>query len=65
MPLISQFATHFWGVGCGVIWDNRGYLSLYYLNSKRRWVGMLVGRGQSTEYRVQSVVELNQCINII
>ena len=34
MPLISQFATHFWGVGCGGVGDNRGYLSLYYLNSK-------------------------------
>jgi hypothetical protein len=28
--------------------------SLYYLNSKGRKVGVLVGRGQSAECRVQS-----------
>jgi hypothetical protein len=52
MPLISQFATHFWGVGVWGVWDNRGYFSLYYLNSKRRWAGVLVGRGQSAGCRV-------------
>jgi len=36
------------------VWGSRGYFSLYYLNSKRRWGGVLVGRGQSAEYRVQS-----------
>jgi hypothetical protein len=54
MSLISQFATHFWGVGVWGVWDNRGYFSLYYLISKRRWDGVLVGREQSTEYRVQT-----------
>jgi len=38
----------------GGAWDNRGYFSLYYLISKRRWGGILVGRGQSAEYRVQT-----------
>jgi hypothetical protein len=62
MPLISQFATHFWGVGVWVVGYNRGYFSLYYLNSKRRRVGILVGRGQSAEYRVQTTAKYN--INI-
>ena len=59
MPLISQFVTHFWSRGFGGFVGYYGVFSLYYLNSKRRWGGVLVGRGaecrvQSTEYRVQS-----------
>jgi hypothetical protein len=44
-------------VGCGGVWDNRGYFSLYYLISKRRWDGGLVGRGQSAECRVQTTAK--------
>jgi hypothetical protein len=54
MSLISQFVTHFWSKGFVGFVGYYGVFSLYYLNSKRRWVGVLVRREQSTEYRVQS-----------
>ena len=56
MPLISQFATHFWSgcfVGCGV-WDSREYfLSTIWIQKSERLGFLLEGCGvQSAEYRL-------------